>query len=120
MARGKAKPWSFSATGFATWFLRDTEGNRRRLKRATQAGLKEALKWWRDKQLPKHFQPGAGRTWGYAKRSEGYLKQKQRLIQRHGGARGGERRAAGPARCGATGAGFAGAGARAGRSCNRA
>ena len=82
MGRAKSRPWSFSATGFATWFYRDTAGNRKRLAKAAQAGLKEALVWWRDSQLPKHFKSGAGRIWGYARRTDRYLKEKGRLIAR--------------------------------------
>jgi len=58
------------------------EGGPQALKRGmskhVKAGLRDTIQWWQDHVRPKHFRPGAARSYGGKPRSRKYLRRKGR------------------------------------------
>ena len=57
--------------------------SRRALSRMRREAMKRAGAYWQQKMLPKHFQPGAIRTYGMKRRTAAYQKRKKAKGIRH-------------------------------------
>jgi hypothetical protein len=64
--------------GLTITYIRDARYTVRNFATAMSLGLAEAVQWWHERYLPRHFRQGAADRYGYERRSKRYMIRKAR------------------------------------------